>query len=487
LSIHRRGRRRAIQLPGAITTIVVMPSCARIPRLQANTHAHILRAPPPDAAPAPDAAQNDTGPSSRSLFLDLRENVVALFPDMLLQDVEGDGNCWLYSFCVGLMSQANTAEELKRLMEVLRRTEVGRWLLDENRLVPDTNQDMNKPWKFSVAAHGLRIRVVQWIREHLNAVVSSPAAVPPHEAHLHNLTVAHLLFDGKCLGGDGGLDNVKIETYLQTLMPQGLSGSAQPGWSDAACHLALASLFTINILQIDTKQNGDRGTLLRPLYHGSTNAAIPTVILAFVPDCHYWGVSSTTARPFNPPSLGQAGDALSQNANQRNGAEKQQGETHKSAGGVQGLVEDANSRALRKQKEKRETVERAYEENWSELDSDTTNFLVDHWFRPGQRQNMMTFQFGKGKTCFQVMTVQPTRGAEFKVRMCQGVRHQGQCIQFGSVIKPKRDRGRTGRVMLVVCVLVHEEGFKCSDARVKVVAVAHEVCTVTSVVCLLCN
>ena len=240
LSIHRRGRRRAIQLPGAITTIVVMPSCARIPRLQANTHAHILRAPPPDAAPAPDAA--------------LRENVVALFPNMLLQDVEGDGNCWLYSFCVGLMSQANTAEELKRLMEVLRRTEVGRWLLDENRLVPDTNQDMNKPWTFSVAAHELRICVVQWIREHLDVVVVFPCScIPSHEAHLHNLTaVAHLLFEGKCLGECGGLDNVKVEKYLQTLMLQGPPGSVQPGWSDDACHLALASLFTINILQIDT-------------------------------------------------------------------------------------------------------------------------------------------------------------------------------------------------------------------------------------------
>ena len=65
---------------------------------------------------------------------------MALFPNMFLQDVEGDGKCWLYSFCVGLISQANTAEELKRLMEVLRRTEVGRWLLDVNRLVTDTNQ-----------------------------------------------------------------------------------------------------------------------------------------------------------------------------------------------------------------------------------------------------------------------------------------------------------------------------------------------------------
>ena len=68
LSIRRRRRRRrAIQLPGAITTIVAMPSCARIPRLQANTHAHILRAPPPTPTPAPaaDAAQNDTGPRSR--------------------------------------------------------------------------------------------------------------------------------------------------------------------------------------------------------------------------------------------------------------------------------------------------------------------------------------------------------------------------------------------------------------------------------------
>jgi hypothetical protein len=95
---------------------------------------------------------------------------------MFLQDVKGDGKCWLYSFCVGLISQANTAEELKRLMEVLRRTEVGRWLLDVNRLVTDTNQDMNKPWTFSVAAHELRIRVVQWIREHLDVVVVFPCS-----------------------------------------------------------------------------------------------------------------------------------------------------------------------------------------------------------------------------------------------------------------------------------------------------------------------